>query len=100
MNGEIQTATIVGVIHTANIVGIMHAANIAGILSCNGIIAGITVEDSMLPYYDEEYVVTPSVEEQTLATGGKSMHDNLVVESIPYYTTTNPSGGYTAIIGG
>jgi len=52
------------------------------------------------PVYDGGYEVTPLAgTEQILATHGKRMEDDVVVLAIPYYETTNESGGYTAIIG-
>lgn len=53
-----------------------------------------------LPYYTGEYTVTPSLDAQILDTQGKAMRDDVVVLEIPYYETSNPQGGYTAIIGG
>lgn len=50
-------------------------------------------------YYTGEYVVTPSTQEQNLETKNKVMSDNVKIEEIPYYETSNPSGGYTVIIG-
>lgn len=49
--------------------------------------------------YDGEYTVVPATESQTLATQNKRMTADVLVEEIPYYETTNPSGGYTVIIG-
>lgn len=49
--------------------------------------------------YTGEYVVTPTTEAQTLGTAYKVMTDDVTVHEIPYYETTNPSGGYTVIIG-
>lgn len=114
MNGEVQTASIIGIIHTAElagsvscnaIIGGMHTAELAGYVSCNAVVGqaivnGVTVIDQPLPYYEEEYNVIPSTMEQILHTKYKAMIDNVIVEPIPYYKTTNLSGGYTAIIGG
>lgn len=52
-----------------------------------------------LPYTDA-YEVTPTMEEQVLQTRMKTMRNDVTVHAIPYTKTTNPSGGYTAIIGG
>ena len=52
------------------------------------------------PNYTGEYEATPTVEEQILPTKNKSMIDDFIVHEIPYFETSNPSGGYTAIIGG
>ena len=52
-------------------------------------------------YYDGEYTVVPQPYDATvLPTIGKAMRDDVIVTEIPYYTTTNEKGGYTAIIGG
>lgn len=52
-------------------------------------------------YYDGEYTVVPQpYDAVVLPTIGKAMRDDVIVTEIPYYTTTNEKGGYTAIIGG
>ena len=52
-------------------------------------------------YYTGEYEVTPQARSNVvLDTSGKLMTDDVTVFEIPYYETTNPAGGYTAIIGG
>ena len=58
------------------------------------------VRESIYPDYPGETSVTPRTEAQTLPTRDTVLHDDVTVEAIPYYTTTNLSGGYTAIIGG
>lgn len=52
------------------------------------------------PEYEGATVVTPRVEPQSLETRNTVLKRNIDVLAIPYYTTTNLSGGYTAIIGG
>ena len=52
------------------------------------------------PTYHGETTVTPRVSEQTLETANHLLRDDVTVLAIPYQTTSNPSGGYTAIIGG
>lgn len=49
--------------------------------------------------YEGSYSVTPAITEQILETRDKLMVDDLTVQSIPYYETTNPKGK-TVIIGG
>ncbi len=49
--------------------------------------------------YEGEYIVIPSTTEQTLPTEDKFLTQNVVVEEIPTYQTTNPAGGITYIIG-
>lgn len=50
------------------------------------------------PYYDGSYEVVPKLAGQVLATKGKAMADDVTVDGIPSYRTTNPSGGYTVVI--
>lgn len=54
----------------------------------------------MIPAYDGSYEVTPlAYTEQVLETTGKRMEGDVTVLEIPYYETTNESGGYTVNIG-
>lgn len=66
--------------------------------SKNSIVATIQ-RGSSAEYYTGEYVVTPSVQEQILETRNKVMSNDVTVEEIPYYETSNEHGGYTVIIG-
>lgn len=51
--------------------------------------------------YQGEYFVIPLAEQQTiLQTEGKRLYNNVTIDKIPYYQTTNLSGGYTVYIGG
>lgn len=50
-------------------------------------------------YYTGDYTVTPKVVGQSLATMGKMMSDNVIINKIPYYETSNLSGGNTVFIG-
>ncbi len=58
------------------------------------------VHDAPFPDYQGTTDVTPKVEPQALPTADTVLHADVTVRGIPFYTTTNPSGGYTAIIGG
>ena len=49
--------------------------------------------------YTGTYDVRPSASSQTLYTQGLRMTDDVTIQEIPYYETTNESGGYTVIIG-
>lgn len=64
---------------------------------------GVSVAESIrggsYPDYTGAYEITPTTEEQTLETRRRVMADNVTVHEIPYYETTNESGGYTVIIG-
>lgn len=51
------------------------------------------------PPYTGNYVVTPSVEEQKLATKQKLLIEDLTIEKIPYSQVSNMSNGITVTIG-
>lgn len=76
--------------------------NISGTLICDDLtIKGdMSLGGDILPYYTEEYIVTPKIYEQSLDTDNKSLTQDIVVRSIPYTEVTNPEGGLTVIIGG
>lgn len=50
--------------------------------------------------YTGEYEIVPKTTQQTFDTKNKMMIDDVIVFSIPYHEVANPSGGYTATIGG
>ena len=59
----------------------------------------ITVITSDAPDYEGSYVVTPKAHSETvLPTNNRVMRDDVTVLRVPYYETSNPSGGYTAYI--
>lgn len=58
----------------------------------------VTSRGSKLPYYEGDYEVTPTPNEQELATANRSMHSDVLVHSIPYHSVTNEAGGYTVSI--
>ena len=51
------------------------------------------------PIYRGPTTVIPNLVTQTLMTDAHVMPDNVTVKPIPYQETSNPAGGYTAIIG-
>lgn len=59
----------------------------------------VIVEDPDIPYYEDPYEVTPTPEGLSLSTRGKAMSDDVTVNPIPYYKTSNEHG-YTIYIGG
>lgn len=78
-------------------------AGLTGTLSPPRGLTGILTIPRVLDaeYYTGEYEVTPQARSDViLDTSGKLMTDDVTVFEIPYYETTNPAGGYTAIIGG
>lgn len=85
-----------------HIVGTLTGVSgISGSLSAQGGVSGNVVIPSQIPVeeYDGDYTVTPRLDEQTLATRGYKMRDNVTVEMIPVVTTSNPYGGKTVVIG-
>lgn len=42
--------------------------------------------------YEGEYTIIPSIEEQSMNTKDKLLKENVIIESIPYYETSNESG--------
>ena len=58
------------------------------------------IYDSPYPPYTGPTIVTPEIDAQLLPTQKTLVLDDIIIRAIPYYETSNPSGGYTAIIGG
>lgn len=55
---------------------------------------------SKLDIYTGQYIVTPLPEmEQILRTKDLLLQQDVIVEKIPFYKTTNNVGGYTVFIG-
>lgn len=84
------------------IVGTLTAiAGISGNLSAEVSVSGAVVIPERIPVeeYDGDYTVTPRLDEQTIATRGYKMRDNVTIEMIPVVTTSNPYGGKTVVIG-
>lgn len=51
------------------------------------------------PYIGSYTVQSQAHGEQILSTKNKGLKDDIVIEPVSYYETTNLSGGYTVIIG-
>ena len=49
--------------------------------------------------YDGDYIVTPKTDGQTLETANKVMLNDVTIKAIPYFETSNTSGGSTVYIG-
>ena len=92
-----------GVIQTTEALsGIVESGGtIQGRLSAEGVLIG-EVGFPKCDYpevYEGEYEVTPKLHlSQTLDTDGKYMQEDVVVLEVPYYETTNESGGTTVYI--
>ena len=48
--------------------------------------------------YEGTYDVTPKTKEQTLPTAKKYLRDDVTVKSIPFFKTSNQTGGNTVYI--
>lgn len=60
----------------------------------------VYVDSSGFPQYAGVTDVTPTTATQTLPTRQTMVMQDITVQPIPYYETTNSSGGYTVNIGG
>lgn len=80
---------------------ISEVDTLTGIISdIDTLVGEIDLPDEAVNTYEGAYEVTPmAFERQTLDTENKKMLHDVTVYEIPYYLTTNLSGGYTAIIG-
>lgn len=95
LDGEIE-GELVSVLPSLE--GVIEADD--GILILSGDLVIQSTTEVEIPLYDGSYEVSPLARtEVILPTTGKRMEDDVVVLEIPYYETTNESGGYTVIIG-
>lgn len=77
--------------------GVISIAN--PVISGN-ITYGIGDGDSV-PEYEGEYTVLPlAFQETRLSTKDKKLTEDIIVKEIPYYETSNTSGGNTVYIAG
>ena len=51
-----------------------------------------------ISYYEGDYTVTPEVKGKTLETAGLMMENDVTINDIPLYDTSNTSGGTTVYI--
>lgn len=65
--------------------------------SLSGNVGAKTINIGGRPY-EGEYVVTPKVDQQKLDTKGAVMNDDVTILAIPYFETSNNSGGNTVYI--
>lgn len=83
--------------------------SLSSIVSLSGVLSDVpmivgglsqTGGASLVPVYNGTYMITPVTElDIVLETAGKRMARDVIVKEIPYFETTNESGGYTVIIG-
>lgn len=55
----------------------------------------------VIPIYEGNYNILPlAFQETILQTKNKKLINNIIIREIPYYETSNPSGGNTVYIAG
>lgn len=75
--------------------------NISPITTISGNITyGVGEGDTPIIYEGDYDVIPLAFQETVLKTKNKKLVDNIVVKEIPYYETTNLSGGNTVYIAG
>lgn len=95
-----QLQTITGTITSVENTIIGQLSNSTELDTLTGIVSNKGIIRQRIPQYEGVYEVTPVVGvDLLLETANKKMTDDLIVNEIPYFETTNPSGGYTVIIG-
>jgi len=76
-------------------------SKLVGLLSDAGQLYGeLTIPDRLGTKYDGSYEIIPTADFQLMPTSDCYMEDDMIVHPIPYAEVSNPSGGYTATIGG
>lgn len=84
---------------------IKPAVSLVGTLKPTVVINGLIgmnqpiIVPSTQEVYEGSYDVTPKTVEQTMQTADKYMLENVTVRKIPYYESSNSSGGSTVYIG-
>ena len=79
---------IIGELNAAGICGSTNTANMTGTIG-----NGIVKYDSSTELYTGEYNVVPkAAEEQRLPCAGKKMKEDVTVQRVPYYETSNDTG--------
>lgn len=58
----------------------------------------IVIQETLLPFYEGDYTITPQWNEQSIATRQKSMRDDLTVKEIYMSEVENEFGGITLSI--
>lgn len=103
-------------VETGHLVGIVKSSGHiqANVYFTGGIGNGIIIRDTedehggtireiitgdIIEPYGEKYTVKPTTDDQVLPTKYKILVDDLTVEAIPYYETSNIANGLTVYIG-
>ncbi|MFA6873509.1 MAG: hypothetical protein WCQ86_05970 [Bacteroidaceae bacterium] len=78
---------------------ISGGCTLSGKLSCNGCLSGEISLPTNYPPYSGDYEVVPNAfSAQVLPTANKSLMQDVVVQKIPYYETSNVQQGITVYI--
>jgi hypothetical protein len=100
-SSEIHAASIIGDVNAkASLVGdVSSRTAVQGILSTSKqslyadvSLGVIDIIHSDMPDYKGDYSVTPSLVSQELNTENKTLRENIIINSIPYYDVANPYG--------
>lgn len=81
--------------------GIEAFATLFGVLSCSGGLSGKISVPTQSGYdsYTGEYEIVPNAfKPQTLLTANKVLAQNVVIQKVPYYETSNAQNGVTVYI--
>lgn len=83
----------------ASLVGkIVSSGCLKARVSASGVLAGSLSKPIGYTDYVGDYEVTPKTSEQTLRTKDKHLTEDVTIKSIPYFETSNNSGGNTIYI--
>lgn len=78
---------------------ISSECTLSGSLSCNGSLSGKISMGTTYPPYSGDYEVTPNAfNAQVLPTANKLLMQDVIVQKIPYYETSNVQEGITVYI--
>ena len=78
---------------------IFQHAKLKGKIKSEGVLIGRVSKQIGYVDYVGDYEVTPKINEQSLQTKDKHLTENVTIKSIPYFETSNTSGGNTVYIG-
>lgn len=99
ISASLSDGTLNGTISsTLNISGSLSYNTIIGKLESDDLIGTLNIGGGSFPDYGGSYDIIPQVDEQTLQTKNKVLRENMLIEGIPYFETSNEYG-YTIYIG-
>jgi hypothetical protein len=85
---------------SAALIGKISAGNgLKGRVNASGVLVGSLSKPIGYIDYTGSYEVTPKTSEQSLQTKDKHLTENVTIKSIPFFATSNNSGGNTVYIG-